>query len=229
MKAAIALPLLVLSLAALAGCRTLTGPVSDELYGEDQDVSQEYHPTDVAKPPVPPVPPPRVRPETPAAGVNRIPARPAHVHGNLDVALARDWKYIVIHHSAGPSGNAEIFDRAHKARGWEGVGYDFVIGNGHGLADGDVEVTFRWEQQIQGAHAGVYEFNQRGIGICLVGDFNASVPTARQMDSLVSLIHYLQGRTQIPTSNIRGHRDVKSTDCPGRNFPWYEMLALLAE
>jgi N-acetylmuramoyl-L-alanine amidase len=158
--------------------------------------------------------------------------RPPVVDGRLDVPLGRTWKYIVIHHSASKSGSEAIFDRDHRLRRhWQGVGYDFVIGNGHGSPDGKVEVTFRWENQITGAHAASEgnEYNEYGIGICLVGDFEESYPTARQMEALVGLVNYLQERCRIPTYNIMGHRDVPgaSTECPGKRFPWYEFLSLL--
>jgi N-acetylmuramoyl-L-alanine amidase len=159
--------------------------------------------------------------------IRRTLRRPPRVAGDLDVRPRRQWRYIVIHHSASEAGSEAAFDAAHKALGWRGVGYDFVIGNGNGSPDGLVEVTFRWEQQQDGAHAGVAEFNKHGIGICLVGNFDRSYPTARQMEALVGLINFLQERCRIPTANIMGHRHVKPTRCPGANFPWYELFSLL--
>lgn len=162
----------------------------------------------------------------PVYRMDRIPLRPPVV-GKLDVPIKRKWNYIVVHHSGSAAGNMEIFDRCHKDRGWQGVGYHFVIGNGSHSKDGAVEVTFRWTQQLHGAHAGVREYNQHGIGICLVGDFERTYPTEPQMASLVSLVNYLQERTHIPTHNIMLHRQIKSTDCPGRNFQYYQMVSLL--
>lgn len=183
---------------------------------------------------LPPVQPPRIPPTsgvttTPASASFNSLSRPTDVVGELDVPLSRDWTYIVIHHSAGESGNAAIFDREHKRRGWLGVGYDFVIDNGEGGPDGRVEVTFRWEQQIAGAHAGNEYYNQHGIGICLVGNFDKTLPTAKQMDSLVALVNYLQKRCKIPTSHVLGHCHVRigGTDCPGTRFPWYELFSRL--
>src|SRR4051812_3753672 len=53
---------------------------------------------------------------------------------------ANQWQYIVIHHSATPSGSAAAFDRMHRAKGWDELGYHFVIGNGTMSGDGQIEV-----------------------------------------------------------------------------------------
>src|SRR5512137_783663 len=70
------------------------------------------------------------------------------------VAPLRDWQLIVIHHSATPNGDAEIFDAAHRARGMvNGLAYHFVIDNGtNGKPDGFIETGSRWVKQIYGGH-----------------------------------------------------------------------------
>lgn len=147
--------------------------------------------------------------------------------GQLDHYGVRDWRYIVIHHSASASGSAAKFDKYHREkRRWEnGLGYHFVIGNGNGASDGKIEIGNRWIHQIDGAHAGVREYNHYGIGICLVGNFNESYPTAAQMASLSALVDYLQHRCRIPSENVIMHRHCRETDCPGRKFPYYKLLA----
>jgi hypothetical protein len=141
------------------------------------------------------------------------------------VALKREWRGILIHHSATPDGNMARFDKNHREiNGWLGIGYDFLICNGDGNPDGLVETTFRWKQQIQGAHAGVglKEYNDHWVGICLVGNFDETKPTPKQLASLRRLVRYLQARCGIPDENVRFHRDVRDTDCPGRKFPAHE-------
>ncbi len=141
------------------------------------------------------------------------------------VPLKRTWNYIVIHHSASASGSAAAFDAAHKqrrdaeGRKWDGLGYDFVIGNGNGSGDGTVEVGYRWREQKRGAHAGVDLYNEHGVGICLVGDFTKSRPTAAQMSALSRLCNFLSGYCGIKRENYMGHGDVKKTECPGPLFP----------
>jgi hypothetical protein len=138
----------------------------------------------------------------------------------------RAWSAIIIHHSATNEGNATIIDKWHRENnGWNGVGYDFVIGNGSNSGDGEVEPTYRWRGQLTGAHAGGTPgnwANEEGIGICLVGNFDHSAPTSRQMESLAKLVRFLQQRYRIPKSRVFGHGSVPGghvTDCPGRRFP----------
>ncbi|MFC1737878.1 peptidoglycan recognition family protein [Planctomycetota bacterium] len=148
--------------------------------------------------------------------------------------LKRRWTAIMIHHSATKNGNATIFDRWHREdRNWDGIGYDFVIGNGTDSPNGQVEVTFRWRQQRTGAHCGGTPgnwANESGIGICLVGDFSKSAPTRRQMNSLLQLVRFLQKRFSIPRSRIYGHKDVPGahiTNCPGSYFPMAQLKSML--
>jgi LysM repeat protein len=141
------------------------------------------------------------------------------------------WKYIVIHHSATAQGTAAGMDRYHrKERRMEnGLAYHFVIGNGRGTGDGVIEIGNRWPRQIKGGHLASDAQNNISIGICLVGHFDKQKPTARQMDSLVELIRYLQNRCGLDRSAIRLHRQINTrpTMCPGRLFPEEELLRRL--
>jgi hypothetical protein len=140
-------------------------------------------------------------------------------------ASERRWKGIVLHNSATSSGNMATIDSAHRANGWDGVGYDFVIGNGSGSGNGQIEPTFRWTGQKTGAHCKSNSnwANEQTIGICLIGNFNNTKPTSAQMASLTKLVRFLSKRYGIPASKICGHKDVPghttATDCPGRYFP----------
>lgn len=139
-------------------------------------------------------------------------------------AKSRDWKYIVLHHTAADQGSVESIHAAHLQRRdsngnpWLGIGYHFVIGNGRGMKDGDIEPTFRWRQQMHGAHAGKSTYNNFGIGICLVGNFEDYPPTPKQLAAVQTLIRQLKTAYKIQPTNIVGHGDVKKTACPGRYF-----------
>jgi N-acetyl-anhydromuramyl-L-alanine amidase AmpD len=136
--------------------------------------------------------------------------------------ISRRWTHIVVHHSATATGGAGRFDKYHRQNnGWDELGYHFVIGNGTDTPDGYVETGTRWHKQKHGAHCktrGNY-FNEHGIGICLVGNFDKTRPTRRQMASLQQLIQFLCKKCGIPPERVTTHRDVTGrTRCPGRNF-----------
>lgn len=137
----------------------------------------------------------------------------------------RAWRYLVVHHSAAPSGSVETIDAEHRertdrdGRPWLGIGYHFVIGNGRGMRDGAVEPTFRWREQLHGAHAGQAKYNEQGIGICLIGNFEEQAPTARQEQAARQLISALRQRYAISRSHVLRHMDLKQTACPGKLLP----------
>lgn len=136
--------------------------------------------------------------------------------------ISKRWRYIVIHHSATRTGGAAKFDKHHRERnGWDELGYHFVIGNGTSTPDGMVEVGPRWRKQKHGAHCKTRDnyYNEHGVGICLVGDFTRSRPTADQLASLERLVRFLCERCNIAPSNVTTHRAVTGkTRCPGRFF-----------
>ncbi len=133
---------------------------------------------------------------------------------------ANNWQWIVIHHSATPSGCATQFDRSHRQKGWDELGYHFVIGNGTGSRDGQIEVGSRWPKQKHGAHAKTPDnrYNDYGIGICIVGDFDVDRPSPAQVRAVAKLVSHLMQTYHIPANHVVGHCDVKPTDCPGRHF-----------
>ncbi|MBN2190863.1 MAG: N-acetylmuramoyl-L-alanine amidase [Candidatus Aureabacteria bacterium] len=135
-----------------------------------------------------------------------------------------DWKYIVIHHSATETGNAAIFDKAHRRRGMRnGLAYHFVIDNGtSGRRDGQIETGSRWKRQIEGGHVRQRWLNIQGIGICIVGNLNEKCMTEKQYWSLVWLTKHLMKKYNIPQNKVLFHGKIKgeSTECPGKKFPY---------
>lgn len=141
------------------------------------------------------------------------------------------WKYVVIHHSDTRTGSAAVFDRYHReVHHWNSLGYDFVIGNGTNSGNGQIEVGPRWRLQEVGAHAGVKSFNEDGIGICLVGDFAVTHPSAAQMKALAQLTGYLMRTYHIPPSHVIGHKDCgRQTNCPGRYMDLAQVRRMAAQ
>jgi hypothetical protein len=135
------------------------------------------------------------------------------------------WRWIVAHHSAIRYGNAAIYGRAHRERGMEnGLAYHFVIGNGVDSRDGEIEIGPRWLKQIQGGHVHREAINEIGIGICLVGNFERTKPTVKQMAAFQELVDYLRS---VAGAKVRFavHKEIDPgrTACPGRFFPTAQM------
>ncbi len=143
------------------------------------------------------------------------------------------WNYIVIHHSASDVGNATEFDRYHRnVNHWDELGYHFVIGNGTRSGNGLVEVGPRWKKQKVGAHCKTSGnmYNERGIGICLVGNFENNKPTPPQMRSLVRLVRFLMRSGNVASENVVTHKGVTGrTECPGAHFPWKKFRRMISE
>ncbi len=187
-----------------------------------------------------PPPEPEVAATQPEPGVpfSRVPILPGSllaVAPQMVRPETREWLHIVVHHSAGTAGNAAEFDRMHREENkWEfGLGYHFVVGNGNGAPAGGVEIGQRWIDQRHGAHAGANatEYNQHGIGICVVGNYDEADMPEAVYTGLRDLVAWLAKRYSIPPGNILPHRDVRGepTACPGKNFPLDRLRADVLE
>jgi len=118
---------------------------------------------------------------------------------------------IIIHHSASEDVSATEIHKWHRAQGWSGIGYHFVIRQYGTIERG------RPLDKI-GAHAG-WEANSDSIGICLTGNFESKEPSREQIAALQKLIVYLEEYYNKKLPLLR-HRDVMATACPGEKFPW---------
>jgi hypothetical protein len=125
------------------------------------------------------------------------------------------WQYIYIHHSQSASGDAMVMSQTPA-----GFGDHFLIGNGDGAVDGEIQIGQLWSAQ-QAAHppAGANKIDSHCISICLVGDFDRAVPTPTQMRRLAQLVGTLQGQLHISRDNVLMIDAVKSPAGAGKYFP----------
>ncbi|EKQ51743.1 MULTISPECIES: peptidoglycan recognition family protein [unclassified Clostridium] len=125
--------------------------------------------------------------------------------------LEHDFKprMIVYHHTVVINVTPHEIDKTHKKRGWAGIGYHFYIRKNGRIYRGRPE-------NVRGAHAvGV---NNRAFGIALEGNFNEEEVTKKQERSLIALSKYLMKKYNI--TDLKRHKDVSNTECPGKNFPF---------
>ena len=118
---------------------------------------------------------------------------------------------IIIHCSAtSPEqdiGRVEI-DQWHKARGWAGIGYHFII-----RRDGALEHCR--EATKVGAHARGH--NRRAIGICLIGGVDeAQRPTVNFTQVQWVMLERLLIALKLvwPAAEVIGHNEVSAKACP---------------
>ena len=77
--------------------------------------------------------------------------------------------------------------------------------------------------RYQGAHA--KHNNRHNIGIMCLGNFELQEPSGLQVASLEALCRSLMQGYSIPPEKLYGHRELKSTACPGRNlFPYVKKI-----
>lgn len=123
----------------------------------------------------------------------------------------RNIKRIILHCSATRENqdfDIKDIDRWHKERGWNEVGYHYVI-----KLDGTIQ-TGRDLEKV-GAHCKGY--NKDSIGICYIGGLDKDgnpkdTRTNRQKVSLYFLIDRLKRR--FPNVTIHGHNEFANKDCP---------------
>lgn len=128
----------------------------------------------------------------------------------------RKINQIIIHHSASDYGNAAIIDQWHRKRGWECIGYHFVITNGvtysdvyNELHDGLIESGRNLE--MPGAHCKGQ--NDDSIGICLINKGNDY--SINQYKSLVRLICNISFRYDFPPIYQHSHYNEQKSECAG--------------
>lgn len=129
-------------------------------------------------------------------------------------------KYIVIHCSDSPQGRgdaAEDIHMWHIERGFDGIGYHYVVED-----YGNVECgrpTY-WN----GAHCKGH--NHDSIGICIIGIGSSDFSQA-QINATVSLARGLMNAYDICKENVLGHYEADKAShktCPNMDMNWFREL-----
>jgi len=127
-------------------------------------------------------------------------------------------KWIIVHHTGGTESNAladtsehtiEVVRSYHKSLGWEDIGYHFFIEKDGSLKIGRAE-------NYHGAHT--LGHNNDSLGVCMAGNFDLSVPTTPQIQTLIKLLLELKQKYNIPLENIVPHRKFAQKTCYGKHL-----------
>ena len=135
----------------------------------------------------------------------------------IPYATPRNWKWIVIHHSATRAAGRSCSTKCTSKKG----------GTNSAITSSSATAQTRPTGRSKSARGGgsrngapCEDAEQRiqrcGIGICLVGNFDVERPTPEQMQSLARLMTYLMKTYNIRPQDVIGHGETKPTDCPGR-------------
>lgn len=125
---------------------------------------------------------------------------------------SREIKEIIVHCAATPEGKdftVKDIDRWHRERGFNCIGYHYVI-----YLDGSIH-NGRDLNKV-GAHCTGH--NAKSIGICYIGGVakDGKTPkdtrTKEQKESLLLLLKEL--KTKFPKAEIHGHKDFANKACP---------------
>ncbi len=132
-----------------------------------------------------------------------------------------ETKYLFFHHSV-KDGTVQQIHAAHLSLGWSGIGYHFYV-----RKDGSI-----WRGRpldSAGAHADGYNYNS--IAVCAEGNFEREQMSEIQKRSVTLTAAYVWEK--FPGLLDKKHKDVNYTACPGRYFPYNEIVSgaklLLAE
>ena len=63
------------------------------------------------------------------------------------------------------------------------------------------------------------DVHRNSISICLAGNFDSTIETQKQAESLVKLFTTLRKEYGVNAWNIKEHRDYQNTSCPGSLVP----------
>lgn len=123
---------------------------------------------------------------------------------------------IIVHHTGGTDKyplmdtshhTAQDIEKWHLSLGWEGIGYHYIIHK-------DGEVWKGRPEHRHGAHC--LGKNTSSLGICLSGNFDLTLPTKEQENSLRTLLKALMNRYAI--KSVVPHREYQNKTCFGKNL-----------
>jgi N-acetylmuramoyl-L-alanine amidase len=136
---------------------------------------------------------------------------------------------IIVHHSQRRWDHPLFIRHRHvRRRGWEDIGYHYLIGNGR-LFTRDGKLYKGRDDSFAGAHA--FGHNKDTIAICLIGDFDKEMPTGKQMESLVGFLKEKMRLYGIGRESVLGHRELPKVvkTCPGKNLKMDDLRSRLED
>ena len=144
-----------------------------------------------------------------------------------------DTRAAVIHHTVGSNsytkaaspGIVRSIQAYHmEANNWCDIGYNFLVDRYGQIFEGRAGGINR---QVRAAHSGNATVNELTMGVSLMGTFTETGPTSAMKTATARLVAWRFAQYRVPAkgevsiggerlNRIAGHRDVRSTACPGK-------------
>jgi N-acetyl-anhydromuramyl-L-alanine amidase AmpD len=133
-------------------------------------------------------------------------------------------QYIVLHHteSSLTTSVEALCDGAMRwlsddeKRYYRSLGYKCDY---HWLIDTDGNVFNPQSESLQAFNAGNNDVNARSIAICVIGSFTVNRPSDKQFANLLKTLKIVHKR--YPNAQIKMHKEIVSTSCPGDYYANY--------
>lgn len=161
-------------------------------------------------------------------------------HSKSKDGATQNWDSIRRYHMSyrhnGNMVDKETFERLQREsvggleEPWSDIGYHIGIE----MVNGKLEVLHGRSLHTAGAHA--IGFNDRSIGVCLIGDYDREPPSPERLALLASVCRELQRQFSIPRDQVIGHRETYpllsktvAKSCPGYQFNLIEFRKQLID
>ena len=135
-----------------------------------------------------------------------------------------DWAYpltprsvtthLILHHADASHATPDGIHAYHRSKGWAGIAYHYFVAK-------DGTITRGRPETMRGAHT--MNWNYCSIGVCFEGNFEAEAMDAAQLAAGSALVADIKKR--YPNIVVGKHSDYNQTACPGKNFPFAQMVS----
>ena len=113
------------------------------------------------------------------------------------------WHDIEIYYSGTRVGNIDWLASLNGFRNPKDLNCHFVICNGYGGEDGQIQTTERWQDQATVRSGQIQDDNRKTIRICIVSDGKTTFPTDCQVRRAETLIETLCRHFRINPQHVR--------------------------
>lgn len=133
---------------------------------------------------------------------------------NGNMSEGNDPNLIVLHHAEAKHCTVLDVHQWHLERGWAGIGYHYFVAKDGSIYKGRPD-------NVQGAHTAVRNWDS--LGICAEGAYDYDYMLDVQKQAIIELCRYLKDKYP-RIHEIVGHKELMATDCPGNNYPLYDII-----